>query len=87
MAGRRSRPATFQWSAWSAFPEDQITVGDDPAVTAMFLAKEAYDKHRSQSAAFSMERHGRLYDNTLFGLYYTAVGRDAEKNDFLENIK
>ena len=66
---------------------DQIAVGDDPAVTAMFLAKEAYDKHRSQSAAFSMERHGRLYDNTLFGLYYTAVGPDVEKNDFLENIK
>lgn len=66
---------------------DQIAVGDDPTVTAMFLAKEAYDKHRSQRSAFSMEHHGKLYDNTLFGLYYTAVGPDVEKNDFMENIK
>ena len=66
---------------------DQVVEEDDPTVTAMFLAKEAYDKHRSQRSAFSMEHHGKLYDNTLFGLYYTAVGPDVEKNDFLENVK
>ena len=66
---------------------DQVVEEDNPTVTAMFLAKEAYDKHRSQRSAFSMEHHGKLYDNTLFGLYYTAVGPDVEKNDFLENVK
>ena len=33
-----------------------------------------------------MEHHGKKYDNTKFGLTYTTVGLDVEKNDFLENI-
>ena len=52
----------------------------------MFLAKEGFDKSKSQQAYFSMERHGNLYDNHLFGLYYTSVGPDVQKNDFMENI-
>ena len=29
---------------------------------------------------------GGEHDNTLFGLYYTNVGEDKEKNDFMEHI-
>ena len=56
-------------------------------ITPMFLAREAFDRHRSQTALYSMDYDGKRYDNTLFGLYYTAVGPDTAKNDFLENIK
>ena len=59
---------------------------EDPVITPMFLAKEGFDKSKSQQAYFSMERHGTLYDNHLFGLYYTSVGPDVQKNDFMENI-
>ena len=59
---------------------------EDPVITPMFLAKEGFDKSKSQQAYFSMERHGNLYDNHLFGLYYTSVGPDVQKNDFMENI-
>lgn len=56
------------------------------AVTPMFLAREAYDKHRSQQQAYSMTREAKRYDNSLFGLYFTAVGPDEAKNDFFEHI-
>lgn len=56
-------------------------------VTPLFLCKEAYDKHRSQQAYFSVHRQGVTYDNTLFGLYSTTVGPDLEKNDLMENIR
>ena len=59
---------------------------DDPVITPMFLAKEGFDKSKSQQAYFSMERQGVLYDNHLFGLYYSSVGPDVQKNDFMENI-
>ena len=62
-------------------------LGGDPVVTPMFLAIEAYDKHRSQQAYFSMRKQGVMYDNTLFGLYYPDVGPDVEKNDFMENVR
>ena len=55
-------------------------------ITPLFLTKEAYDKHRTQHAYFSIEKHGVEYDNTVFGLYFTAVGPDEAKNDFLEHI-
>ena len=56
-------------------------------ITPLFLATEAYDKHRSQHAYFSMRRDGVMYDNTCFGLYYTAVGPDESADDFLEHIR
>lgn len=62
-------------------------LGEDEVVTPLFLAMEAYDKHRSQQAYFSMRKQGVTYDNTLFGLYYTDVGPDTEKNDFMENVR
>ncbi|MBQ2699753.1 MAG: hypothetical protein IJF65_01210, partial [Clostridia bacterium] len=60
---------------------------DSGVITPMFLAWEGYDKSKSQLAAFSMERDGAKYDNTLFGLYWSSVGPDIKKNDFMENIR
>ena len=56
-------------------------------ITPMFLAREAFDRHHSQTVLFSMDYHGGRFDNTLFGLYYSAVGEDVLKNDFLENVR
>ncbi len=88
-----------QWGTWRVkklyihlYPENQIRmdwetpIGRDTAVTPMFLAKEGFDRHRSQQGAFKMETTGVTYDNHLFGLYSTEVGPDVEKNDFFENI-
>ena len=58
----------------------------DSPITPIFLAKEAYDKHRSQQRAYSMNREAVRFHNDQFGLYYTAVGPDEEKNDFFEHI-
>ena len=93
-------PESFQeYGVWQVkkmyshlYPENQIIMDwdqpldDSGVITPRFLAVEAYDKHRTQHAYFSMEKHGQEYDNTVFGLYYTAVGPDVEKNDFLEHI-
>ena len=59
---------------------------DDGIITPLFLAKEGYDRHQSQHRGFSMEVTGKQYDNRKFGLYFTAVGPDTKKNDFLENV-
>ena len=56
-------------------------------ITPLFLAKEAFDRDLSQTVLFSMDYHGERFDNTLFGLVFSTVGEDEEKNDFLENIK
>ena len=58
----------------------------DSPISPMFLAQEAFDKHRSQQKAYSMSREAKMYNNRLFGLYYTAVGPDEAKNDFLEHL-
>lgn len=55
-------------------------------ISPMFLAKEAYDRHPSQHRGFSMEVTAKKYDCRVFGLYYTNVGPDTEKNDFFEHI-
>ncbi|MBQ8082503.1 MAG: PIG-L family deacetylase [Clostridia bacterium] len=65
---------------------DQPFSPDSP-ISPIFLAKEAYDKHRSQQKEFNMNRKERIYNNRLFGLYYTAVGPDEAKNDFFEHIE
>lgn len=58
----------------------------DSPISPIFLAKEAYDKHRSQQKAYSMNREAERFDNKIFGLYYTAVGPDEAKNDLFEHI-
>ncbi len=56
--------------------------------TGIELATEAYDLfHKTQAASgFNVTETGAEYDNRVFGLVYTTVGEDVEKNDFLENI-
>lgn len=75
------------------YPENRIEMdwdqpfSPDSPISPIFLAKEAYDKHRSQQKAYSMNREAVTYDNKIFGLYYTAVGPDEAKNDFFEHIE
>ena len=50
------------------------------------VATEALGFHVSQTMnGWAMEDGGQ-YDNALFGLYYSSVGDDVNKNDFMENI-
>lgn len=73
------------------YPENRIEVdwnqpfSPDSPISPIFLAKEAFDKHRSQQD-FSMNRDSLKYANSVFGLFYTAVGPDEEKNDIFEHI-
>lgn len=57
----------------------------DSPISPMFLAREAFDKHRSQQG-FSMNDEAVRYDNRIFGLFYTAVGPDEAGNDLFEHI-
>ena len=59
---------------------------ENGVITPLYLAQAAYDKHRSQQGAYNIDTHGKQYNNRLFGLYYSAVGADEEKNDFFEHI-
>ncbi len=49
------------------------------------VAKIGMKEHASQTQYFAVKSHG-TYDNSKFGLYFTTVGEDVQKNDFLENI-
>ena len=50
------------------------------------MAVEGYRCHKSQLKKwFRVEAEGSKYDCRKFGLYYTTVGPDTVKNDFLEN--
>jgi len=53
--------------------------------TALQIAKIGMKEHSSQTDAFVVKSHG-TYDNSKFGLYFTTVGEDEAKNDFLEHI-
>ncbi len=53
--------------------------------TALDMAKIGYARHVSQQEFYQVSHHGK-YDNTKFGLFYTAVGNDTGKNDMFENI-
>ena len=56
--------------------------------TGLELADSAFEIfHKTQeTSGQSVLTTGLEYDNSLFGLVYTTVGEDVEKNDFLENI-
>ncbi len=88
-----------EYGAWEVkkvylhlYKENQIEMdwdaplSPDSPISPMFLAQEAFDKHRSQQRAYSMSREAKTYNNRLFGLYYTAVGPDEAKNDFFEHL-
>ena len=53
--------------------------------TPLQVATLGYKQHKSQQKAYSME-DGKKYDNTKFGLAYSSVGEDVNKNDLFENI-
>ncbi len=53
--------------------------------TALDIAKIGMKEHSSQTGAYAVKSHG-TYDNSKFGLYFTTVGEDEAKNDFLEPI-
>ena len=53
--------------------------------TGFDVAVDALNCHQSQLKYYSMSKRG-VYDCRQFGLYYSAVGEDVEKNDFFENI-
>ena len=54
--------------------------------TAFDMAEAAFQCHVSQlDTEYKVEDFGP-YDNAKFGLAHSAVGEDAEKNDFFENI-
>ncbi|MBR7040925.1 MAG: PIG-L family deacetylase [Clostridia bacterium] len=53
--------------------------------TPLQVAALGYKQHKSQQKAYSMD-DGKKYDNTKFGLAYSAVGEDVNKNDLFENI-
>lgn len=55
--------------------------------TGIEMAIEGYQYHKSQTSKwFRVEGEGSKYDCRKFGLYYSTVGPDVEKNDFMENI-
>ena len=53
--------------------------------TPLEVAQIGMKEHSSQTQAYAVKSHG-TYDNSKFGLYFTTVGEDVAKNDFLENI-
>lgn len=53
--------------------------------TPLEVAKIGMKEHSSQTGAYAVKSHG-TYDNSKFGLYFTTVGEDEAKNDFLEHI-
>ncbi len=68
-----------------------MDVYDDPeaginGLSMTQIATIGYSKHVSQQNYYTMEVHGVKYDNRKYGLAFTTVGEDVEKNDFFENI-
>lgn len=53
--------------------------------TALDMARIGYGKHVSQHSYYQVEDGGK-YDNANFGLAFTTVGTDVQKNDFFEHI-
>ena len=76
------------------YPKNKVTMDwSQPLVsfggkTGFDIAGEAFLYHVSQVKIGHYEfKPVGDYDNTAFGLFYTAVGPDTGKNDFMENIE
>ena len=54
--------------------------------TAFEVAQGAYAFHKSQRSYWLDVLKSNKFDCRKYGLYFTTVGEDVEKNDFLENI-
>ena len=63
-----------------------IPLGSFGGKTGYEVAEEAFQFHRSQIRRNWSFDEGREHDNTLFGLYYTTVGKDTGIGDFMEHI-
>lgn len=76
------------------WPENQIKMDWSVPLTSMGgatsleLADSAFELfHKTQeTSGQSVLTTGAEFDNTAFGLVHTTVGKDVQKNDFLENI-
>ena len=53
--------------------------------TGLQVAKDSMNEHASQLKYFQVKDGGQ-YDNSLFGLSYSVVGRDEKHDDLFENI-
>ena len=53
--------------------------------TPLKVAQIGMNEQASQLKYYQVVSHGK-YDNARFGLYFSTVGEDVAKNDFLENI-
>jgi LmbE family N-acetylglucosaminyl deacetylase len=74
------------------YPEQQISMDWRRSLsafsgkTAFEMADEAFKLHISQQKdVYTMDKVS-IYDNSLFGLYFSAIGPDVAKNDFFENL-
>lgn len=68
---------TMEWS--------QMPLAAFDGRTALEMAQAGFACHASQTAYFSVKESGSN-DCRQFGLAYTTVGQDVQKNDFFENV-
>ena len=74
------------------YDQNQIVMDFDSPLTAFGgktafeLAQEAYTYHKSQRGDWLNQLKSNKYDCRKYGLYFTTVGEDVQKKDFLENI-
>lgn len=69
-------PIDFDWNV----KYDQLR-----GYTPLEVAEIAFSKHESQQGYYKIVDGGQ-YDNSLFGLTYSTVGEDVQRNDLFENI-
>ena len=75
------------------YPENEIVLDWSQPLdhfqgrSALTVAKEAFKRHRTQDHGKYAVRDEGKYDCRRFGLYYSAVGPDEDKNDIFENIE
>ncbi len=74
------------------YKENGITMDFDKPLdyfggkTAFEIAQEAYAFHPSQRREWLRILQSNQYDCRKYGLYFSTVGEDVKKDDFLENI-
>lgn len=71
------RPVVMDWRA-----PQECYQGE----SALSVAARGFAMHRSQQGTDYEVLDEGPYDNRLFGLYFSTVGDDVMKNDFLENL-
>ena len=70
-----------------SMPWDKMKLESAGGKTALKVAQEAFECHLSQQKfGYTVGTSAEEYDCRSFGLYWTAVGNDVEKNDFFENV-